>query len=195
MVVDAPGAVDIVVPQALEVGGHRAGTRGCDEQVAAKLEVELFELRVGQAEAIHGQAAGSVEVGAVGAAEVERDAAIKRGVVDQMARVEAGKALRSGLGDVAFHRSNRVDADIGVGIRGVGGEIHCVVGVAGHDEFNAGCVADAECLVGYAGLDPSSPGESHLHSERPLHLVAFEAAVVNEVARLRREDVTFVVRG
>ena len=46
VIVDTPRSVNIVVPYALQVGWHIARTRRSDEQIAAKLIVELFEIEV-----------------------------------------------------------------------------------------------------------------------------------------------------
>ena len=46
MVVGVPGSLDVLAPQSLQVGGHTAGPRAANEEVATELEVQSAQIRI-----------------------------------------------------------------------------------------------------------------------------------------------------
>ena len=90
--VGAPGRADLVVPDALQVGGLGAGARAGDQQVAAVLEVEGGERRIGPG-GEGAQALGGVERGVAQVREFEGDAAEELAVVGDVGVAQGFVAL------------------------------------------------------------------------------------------------------
>ena len=65
MIIHSPGAVQIVVPYSLQICGHIAGAGAGNEQIAAELIVQLFQLIVRHAFLIISQTLVSRQIRAI----------------------------------------------------------------------------------------------------------------------------------
>ncbi len=145
VVVGGPGRGGRVVPDALEVGGQRAGSRGGDQQVAAVLEEERLQGPV--------RGAGSTGVGAqqlvgrqVGQllTDVEGDSVEQGAVVVHVSVADA--LVRGGRRGVDGGRDVRVRVLTAVGGKGVR-----VVGACREEEPRAVRSGDGDAAVGPRG--------------------------------------------
>ena len=187
VVVHAPGSVDVVVPDTLEVGGHIARTRRGDEQVAAELVVERFEALVLGALAIGFQAFVGGQGGG-GLVQLERHAAEKGGVVAQVGLQEFVPGGFAGLAHPSLGRCQRIDAHIRLRIVEVGVVVGLVIGV--------GCEENHD-LIGIAHHEGATFGGECatlglcLQAKDKLHSVVVESSLVEQVAVGRCRDLTF----
>src|SRR5437588_542356 len=106
-----PGRLELVVPEALEVGGLAAGPRAGDEQVTAELEVKRGELRIGLLGGVLQALIGGELCGSRGA-EIQMDAAKKRLVIGHVPFEHWLEVLLSDLGQRGFAELRWIAANI-----------------------------------------------------------------------------------
>ena len=173
VVIAMPRAVNVVEPNSLQVGGQRAGSGTCNEQVAAKLEIERLEIGIVTVAAIVGESLrGGFREVYTPIAETEVYMVEERLVVGQVAFEQFLVVhLRSGL----HPRSRgflRLLAYVGQRVVVVRIEVHAVVGIGCEQEGHFLCSSDGQRAVGIAHATACYLGANQ---QAELHLVIVEA--------------------
>ena len=138
MVVDTPRSVDVVVPQALQVSRQIVGTRRRDEQIAAKLIVELLQVVVGLALAVslkttvHGQVVGINR----SVVDVQTHAVEKLRIVGIVLVEQRGVVLCGSLGEPVGSSLFRVYTYVSLRVAEIGVVVGSVVGVGSDEEHH-----------------------------------------------------------
>ena len=138
MIVDAPRSVHVVMPQALQVSRHIVCTRRRDEQVAAKLIVELLQIVVGLALAVSLKASVHGQVGGLNRSvvDVQTHAVEELRIVGVMLVEQRGVVLSRSLCEPVGGSLCRVDAHISLRVVEVGVVVGLVVGVGSDEEHH-----------------------------------------------------------
>ncbi len=181
MVVHAPWAVDVVVPHALKVCRHVACAGAGYKQIAAILEVLLFEFMVKGAVAVVAQTGGGgLIVKFPGRIDFYVHTVKQILVVRYMVCIQFVITLGRSCIDHIVDTCHRIDAYKGRGIGDVGIEVHHIVGVAGKYELHIVGAGHGDCTGIGIGFDGAAVVGADHYAHCPLHIVVVYSAVVEQ---------------
>ena len=179
VIVYTPRSVNVVVPYTLEVGWHIARTRRGDEQIAAKLIVELFEIEVLLTATIVAESLVDRHVLDVGCCvvDVELNAIEQTGVVIVMLLEQRLIALGNSLVNPLTCCRLGIDTYISLSIVEVGIVVGLVVSIGSDDEHHLVSTLNGNLAV----MIVDRTALCHrLHTYAILHIIIVETSVPQE---------------